>query len=76
MIFQGVTSTPKTEAVTISIIFKIIKRKKLTREYYLIEFKKDGKLVNLMTPEAFLKNYKEREKQNNENKNNRTTTTS
>lgn len=61
MIFQGVTSTPKTEAVTISIIFKIIKRKKLTREYYLIEFKKDGKLVNLMTPEAFIKNYKERE---------------
>ena len=76
MIFQGVTSTPVTEAVTISIIFTIIKRKKLTREYYLIEFKKDGKLVNLMTPEAFLKNYKEREKQNNENKNNRTTTTS
>lgn len=76
MIFQGVTSTPVTEAVTISIIFDIIKRKKLTREYYLIEFKKDGKLVNLMTPEAFLKNYKEREKQNNENKNNRTTTTS
>ena len=55
MIFQGVTSTPKTEAVTISIIFKIIKRKTLTREYYLIEFKKDGKLVNLMTPEAFIK---------------------
>lgn len=53
MIFQGVTSTPKTEAVTISIIFAIIKRKKLTREYYLIEFKKDGKLVNLMTPEAY-----------------------
>lgn len=76
MIFQGVTSTPVTEAVTISIIFAIIKRKKLTREFYLIEFKKDGKLVNLMTPEAFLKNYKEREKQNNENKNNRTTTTS
>lgn len=61
MIFQGVTSTPKTESVTISIIFAIIKRKKLTREYYLIEFKKDGKLVNLMTPEAFIKNYKERE---------------
>ena len=67
MIFQGVTNTPKTEAVTISIIFTIIKRKKLTREYYLIEFKKDGKLVNLMTPEAFIKNYKGKEKQNDEN---------
>lgn len=61
MIFQGVTSTPETEAVTISIIFTIIKRKKLTRECYSIEFKKDGKLVNLMTPEAFIKKYKERE---------------
>lgn len=67
MIFQGVTNTSKTEAVTISIIFAIIKRKKLTREYYLIEFKKDGKLVNLMTPEAFIKNYKGKEKQNDEN---------
>ena len=56
MIFQGVTSTPETEAVTISIISTIIKRKKLTRECYSIEFKKDGKLVNLMTPEAFIKN--------------------
>ncbi len=54
LVFQGVTSTPLTQAVTISIIFAIIKRKKLTREYYLIEFKKDGKLVNLMTPEAFI----------------------
>lgn len=61
MIFQGVTSTPKTKTVTISIIFKIIKRKKLTREYYLIEFKENGKIVNLMTPEAFIKNYKESE---------------
>ena len=61
MIFQGVTSTPKTEAITISIIFAIIKRKKLTREYYSIEFKDNGRLVNLMTPEAFIKIYKERE---------------
>jgi len=62
LIFQGVTSTPKTKAVTISIIFKIIKRKKLTREFYLIEFKENRKIVNLMTPEAFIKNFKESEK--------------
>ena len=61
MIFQGVTSTPKTETVTIAIIFKIIKRKKLSREHYLIEFKENRKVVNLMTPEAFIKIYKERE---------------
>lgn len=60
MIFQGVTNTPKTEAVTISIIYDIVKQKDLTQEYYLIEFKNGGKIVNLMTPESFLKKYKER----------------
>ena len=61
IVFQGVTSTPITQAVTISIILKIIKRKKLTREFYLIEFKENRKIVNLMTPEAFIKNFKESE---------------
>ena len=37
MIFQGVTNTPKTEAVTISIIYDIVKQKDLTQEYYLID---------------------------------------
>jgi hypothetical protein len=60
LIFQGVTNTPKTEAVTISIIYDIVKQKDLTQEYYLIEFKNARKIVNLMTPESFLKKHKER----------------
>lgn len=61
LIFQGITNTQKTKAVTISIILKIIKRNKLTREFYLIEFVENNKVINLMTPEAFLKKYNESE---------------